>query len=89
MAQLVDLAERRRRREAEAAARNGNAFIALAESMRSSGVAIDEIVKAMLMASASVVVVSAEAEEARRMADGVSRAYPGMVDALIAARAAS
>lgn len=84
MTEFIDLTERRSRRDAEATARHGNAFIALASQMRGAGGDIEDIVKAMIMASACLLVDVAEPEEARRMADGVARAYPGMVDTLIA-----
>ena len=83
MTEFIDLTERRNLRDAEATARHGNAFIALASQMRAAGGEIEDIVKAMIMASACLLVDVAEPAEARRMAEGVGRAYPGMVETLI------
>ena len=85
MTEFIDLTERRNLRDAEATARHGNAFIALAAQMRGAGGDTEDIVKAMIMASACLLVDVAEPVEARRMADGVARAYAGMVETLIAA----
>ncbi|HEY0522648.1 MAG TPA: hypothetical protein VGD08_04610 [Stellaceae bacterium] len=86
MADLIDFSKLRHLREAETATRQGNAFIALAAKLQESGGNLEDIVKAMLMASACVIVDAAEPDEARRMAQGVSSAYPGMVEILLASR---
>jgi hypothetical protein len=83
MTEFIDLTERRNLRDAEATARHGNAFIALAAQLRGAGGDVEDIIKAMIMASACLLVDAAEPAEARRMAEGVARAYPGMIETLI------
>lgn len=83
---IIDLSERREHRRSDHRARQGNAFIALADQMESAGGDVRDLVASLLMASASLLVESAEPEEARRMAEGVARAYPGMVEVLLRAR---
>ena len=85
MTDIIDFSERRNLKEAEATTRHGNAFIGLAAQLQSGGGDLEDIVKAMIMASACLLVDVAEPGEARRMAEGVARAYPGMVETLIAA----
>jgi hypothetical protein len=83
---IIELNERREHRRDDYRARQGNAFIALADQMESAGGDVRDLVASLLMASVSLLVESAEADEARRMAEGVARAYPGMVEALLRAR---
>jgi hypothetical protein len=86
MSDIIDFSERRNLKEAEATTRHGNAFIGLAAQLQSGGGDLEDIVKAMIMASACLLVDAAEPDEARRMAEGVGKAFPGMVDTLIAHR---
>jgi hypothetical protein len=87
MDEPIALGELRERRRDHRRASHGNAFLALADQLEGAGSDLRDVVAAMLMASVSLLVEAAEPEEARRMAEGVAKAYPEMVETLLRSRA--
>jgi len=53
---------------------------------RSAGGDVRDLVASLLMASVSLLVESTDPKEARRMGEGIAKAYPEMIETLLKAR---
>ena len=86
MDRIIELNEWREHARDSHRVRQGNAFIALADRMESAGGDVRDLVASLLMASVSLLVESTDPKEARRMGEGVAKAYPEMIETLLKAR---